>query len=90
MKILLDECMPQRLPTNILQGHDIVHVRELGWHGIQNGDLLRRANGDYDVLLTIDKNMPYQQSLKGLQICVAVLDILQPGVEVFSSHLMEF
>ena len=90
MKILLDECMPRRLPANLLANHQVFHVHDLGWHGIQNGNLLRQANGDFDILLTIDKNMPFQQSLKGLAICVAVLDVLQPGIEVFSAHLEEF
>ena len=43
-----------------------------------------------DVLLTIDKDMPYQQSLKGLQIFVAVLDIVEPSVEVFSQYVRSF
>ncbi len=90
MKILLDECMPQRLPLGILSEYEIVHVRDLGWHSIQNGELLSRANGIYDILLTIDKNMPFQQSLNGLDICVAVLDIVEPGKEVFASYLREF
>ena len=90
MRILLDECMPERLPEGALAGHQAVLVRDLGWQGIQNGELLKRANGKFDVLLTIDKNMPYQQSLKGLQICVAVLDIVEPGVEIFGMCLKSF
>ena len=90
MKVLLDDCMPQRLPDGALAGHEVTHVHELGWQGIQNGELLKRANNRFDVLLTIDKNMPYQQSLKGLEICVAVLDIDDPSVKVFSQYVRMF
>ena len=83
MRILLDECMPLRLPGGSLSGHEVRHVRDLEWQGIQNGELLKRANGKFDILLTIDKNMPYQQSLKGLEICVAILDIAEPSVDTF-------
>jgi|CXWL01.1.fsa_nt_gi predicted nuclease of predicted toxin-antitoxin system len=90
MKILLDECMPQRLPQGILSKHEIVHVRDLGWQSIQNGELLSKANGQFDILLTIDKNMPFQQSLKGLIICVAVLDVVEPSKEIFAQFLGAF
>ena len=49
-------------------------VQELGWSSLRNGDLLRQANERFDVLLTVDKNLRYQQNFTGLSI--AVLTVL--------------
>ena len=60
MKVLLDECTPhvlKRLLTNV----EITTVQEMGWPGITNGALLRRAEGQFDVLITSDQNWKYQQ-----------------------------
>ena len=74
-----------------LPGHDARTVQDLGWAGIQNGALLRLANGQFDALLTVDQGIEYQQNLSGLSISVVVMmapsnDVddlrpLLPGVE---------
>lgn len=74
MKVLLDECTPRILKREIiLHGHDCVTVQEAGWSGKKNGELLDLAEEHFDVLVTIDANIEYQQSLAGRQISLIVL-----------------
>jgi predicted nuclease of predicted toxin-antitoxin system len=72
MRLLLDECVPKRLKRE-LRGHEARTVQDLGWAGIKNGALLRLANGQFDVLLTVDQGIEYQQNLSGLSISVVVM-----------------
>jgi predicted nuclease of predicted toxin-antitoxin system len=71
MRILLDECLPRRL-RQYLTGHYCRTVQEMGWSGKKNGELLSLAEAAFDVLLTIDKGISFQQSLAGRQIGVVV------------------
>ena len=84
MRVLLDECLPRKLRRE-LPGHDVRTVVEAGWSGTKNGALLHRAAGEFDVLLTVDSNMEYQQNTATLPIAVIVLisrsndvDVLRP------------
>ena len=54
MRILLDECLPRKLARELI-GHQVVTVAQAGWSGIKNGDLLRRAAGRYEALITVDE-----------------------------------
>lgn len=72
MKILLDECLPRKLRRDLL-GHEVATVPEMGWASIKNGRLLRLAEGTFDVFLTVDQNMEYQQNLHSYSIAVIVL-----------------
>jgi hypothetical protein len=72
MRILLDECMPRSF-KNDLPGHEIITVREIGWASVDNGDLLRLAETAFDVFLTVDQSLQYQQNLSGYQIAVIVM-----------------
>jgi hypothetical protein len=72
MKVLLDECLPRKLKRH-LSGHDVSTVPEMGWAGIKNGALLRLMEPVFEVFVTIDGNMQYQQNLSSLQIGVIVL-----------------
>ena len=72
MRLLLDESVPRRLRQS-LPNHKVRTVVEMGWSGIKNGDLLRLAASDFDVFITIDKNLQYQQNLSTLPIAVVVL-----------------
>ena len=74
MKILLDECVPKALAhAGLPGGHTIVTVQEAGWTGRNNGDLLELAEREYDVLITLDTNIQYQQNLSGRRIAIIVL-----------------
>lgn len=72
MRILLDESVPDRL-GRLLVGHACDSVRKQGWSGYKNGKLLAAAAAHFDVLLTADKNMEFQQNLAKLPIAIVVM-----------------
>jgi predicted nuclease of predicted toxin-antitoxin system len=72
MRVLLDECMPQRLRRKLV-GHEVVTAQEAGWAGKKNGELLRAATGKVDAFLTVDRNLVHQQNVKSLPFGVVVL-----------------
>src|SRR5687768_14709506 len=72
MRILLDESLPRTLRAELLE-HSVKTVVEMGWSGIKNGELLRRAADRFDVFVTADQNLPYQQNLSALPVSVVVL-----------------
>jgi len=65
MRILIDECLDWRL-GRALTGHDCVSVQKRGWSGIQNGNLLALAQEEFDVFLTADRNLSFQQNNTGI------------------------
>ena len=70
--MLLDECVTRHLKREF--ANHVVHtVEEAGFKGLENGNLLKAASGSYDVLITVDRNLPYQQNLTGLEIAVLIL-----------------
>jgi len=73
MRLLLDENLPKRL-KNDFPGHDIFIVRDKGWNGIKNGELLKlMVANDFDALMTFDKNLQHQQNFSKYTITVFVL-----------------
>jgi len=72
VKILLDESVPRLLKLRLPQ-LNISTVQEMGWTGVQNGELLRRAEEHFDVLITADRNLRYQQNLSGRKLAILVL-----------------
>jgi hypothetical protein len=56
-----------------LGGHDVRTAQEEGWAGLKNGALLQAADGRFDVLLTVDRNIAFQQNLQGLQIAIIAM-----------------
>ena len=73
MRVLLDERVPRALRKE-LPGHDVKTVSEAGWRGVKNGGLLRLAAEEFDVLLTVDRNLEYQQNFSGLKLAVVVME----------------
>jgi hypothetical protein len=73
VRVLIDECLDWRLGRE-LAGHDTVSVQKMGWSGLQNGRLLELAQAQFDVFLTSDRNLSYQQNLSRYQIAVVVLE----------------
>lgn len=71
MRILIDESLPRALKKHLI-GNSVSTVQELGWSSIKNGELLKRANANFDVLLTADQNMRYQQNLKGFDVSIII------------------
>lgn len=72
MKVLLDECVPRRLAADIT-GHLVRTVPQAGWAGIKNGRLLRLAETEFEVLVTVDQNLRYQQNLTLIRLAVIIL-----------------
>ena len=72
LRVLLDECVPRRLKTD-LRDHEARTVQEEGWASLKNGELLRVAAGRFDVLLTVDRNIAFQQNLRGLSIGILAM-----------------
>ena len=81
MKILLDECVTKHLKPH-LAGLDVFTVREMQWGGIKNGKLMALCvEHGFDVLLTIDKNLQYQQNLDRYPVTIAVLNSFSSKLE---------
>ena len=72
MRVLLDECVPRTLREQ-LPGHEVKTVAQSGWTGVKNGELLRLAAERFDVLLTVDRNLEYQQNFLGAAVAVIVV-----------------
>ena len=74
MRILLDECVPWPM-HKLLTGHSCATVQNEGWGGVKNGDLLQLAESKFDVFITSDQNIRYQQNLLGRRIAILELSI---------------
>jgi len=76
VRILIDECLNWRL-GRALTGHYFSSVTKMGWSGITNGQLLALAEqNDFDVLLTGDRNLSFQQNVKQMRMAVVVLEAM--------------
>ena len=71
MRVLLDESLPHDLAAE-LPGHEVRPVSKQGWAGLENGELLRRARTEFDVFVTMDQNLPYQQNLQTIGLPVVL------------------
>ena len=72
MKLLLDESVPWDLRT-LLPGHEVWTARYMGWDGKSNGALLSLARDEFDVLVTLDQSIPYQQHITERDVSIIVL-----------------
>ena len=72
MKVLLDECIDWRLLHDI-HGHEVKTARQMGWAAIHNGELLGLAATAFDVFVTVDRNLSFQQKSPAFSIAVVVL-----------------
>ena len=72
MKVLLDECVTHYLKRDFA-ACEVLTVEEAGFKGLKNGRLLEAASGQYDVLVTVDQNLQYQQNLQNFSVAVIVL-----------------
>lgn len=72
MKILLDECLDRRLARD-LSGFEVKTVPQMNWAGVKNGDLMALAETEFDVFITVDRNLSFQQNLPKFGIAVLVI-----------------
>lgn len=79
MRKLLDENFPTDF-AKLLAGHDVSSVHSLGWSGIKNGELLRRAGAVCEVFVTLDQNLEFQQNIKALPFGVVVCPACSSGL----------
>jgi len=90
MKILLDECVTKRLKKH-LEEFEVSTVRELGLSGIKNGKLMDFCTQHgFDILLTIDKNLMYQQNLEKYPVTIVVLNCSTSKIEELITFLPSF
>ena len=74
MKILPDESLPTKLREYIIEEHHVFTVRDMNWLGRKNGELLLLIiENNFDVFVTADRNLPYQQNLKDIPFTIAIL-----------------
>jgi Domain of unknown function (DUF5615) len=73
VRVLLDECVDWRLSRHIV-GHEVKTARQMGWSTVKNGELLALAADHFDVFVTVDRNLAFQQNLTALPIAVIVLE----------------
>jgi len=72
LRILLDECVDRRLAREFPR-HTVLNVYQQGWSGATNGELLALAAREFDVFLTVDRNLSFQQSITDFDIAVVVI-----------------
>ncbi len=98
MRILLDECLPKILAAKLV-GHNAKTVPQAGWASISNGKLLRLIadSGQFDLFLTMDKNLPHQNKIRELPFAIVVLraksnrlEHVLPFAPVLLRRLVEF
>ena len=88
MKLLLDECVPRRLKHDFV-GYEISTIDEAGFKGLKNSKLISATNGIFEVLITVDKNIEYQQNKKDLPIAIIILSANSNRYESFSPLISE-
>jgi len=72
VKVLLDECIDRRLAREI-SGHEVLTVPQAGWASLKNGELLSRAQAEFDVFVTTDQNLEHEQNIRSFSIAIVVL-----------------
>ena len=72
MKIIIDECVPHIVKKHLPQ-REIKTVQEMGWAGVKNGELLKLVEAEFEIFITSDKNLRYQQNLQNRKIAILLL-----------------
>ena len=88
MRILLDENFPVDF-AELLVGNEVAvtHVHSLGWSGIKNGELLRRAYSVCEVFVTLDRNLEFQQNIKVLPFGIVVVCVRSNRIADLAPHI---
>jgi predicted nuclease of predicted toxin-antitoxin system len=81
MKIIIDECLPVDI-KKLFNDYEIYTIRDLNWTGLKNGQLLEKiVENNFDIFLTVDKKLRFQQNLKGIKLSFIILDIIRNKTE---------
>ena len=71
-----------------LAGHEIATAYEMGWAKLSNGDLLAAAEKSFDVFITTDQNLRYQQNLDGIRLAILVLPMTSwPEIQKYTNQI---
>ena len=90
MKILLDECVTKSLKKH-LENHDVYTVADMNWLGKKNGNLMRCAIEEgFDILLTIDKNLQFQNNMNDYKIAIVIFDTFNSKLESILKFIPDF
>lgn len=96
MRVLLDENLPQRLIRELDDDHKAWTVGQCGWKGTENGELLGKAEAEFDVFLTTDQGIPHQQNLAEIELGIVLLRArsnrlldLRPLMEIVNQRIRE-
>ena len=81
MKIIIDECV-SRIVKKRLPQREIKTVQEMGWAGVKNGELLELVESEFEIFITSDKNLRYQQNLQNRKTAILLLPSNQVPVVV--------
>jgi predicted nuclease of predicted toxin-antitoxin system len=73
MRILLDENLPRQLKQHFTADIEALTVQERGWSGTKNSELLRLAAEEFDVFLTMDRGVEFQQRVENLSIAILII-----------------
>jgi predicted nuclease of predicted toxin-antitoxin system len=88
MRILIDECVPRKLKLDLTAaGHECLTVPEAGLAGRKNGELLQLAEPGFEVFLTIDKGLRYQQNITGRNIAILIIRAKSNRIAGVRSHV---
>jgi predicted nuclease of predicted toxin-antitoxin system len=88
MKLLLDECIPWKVKFLFeADDHECHTVRDAGLTGKENGELLTLAENQFDVLVTIDKNIPYQQNMTGRKLSLLIIRPASNDLDDIRPHI---
>jgi predicted nuclease of predicted toxin-antitoxin system len=91
MRILIDECVDPRVKL-IFGDHNVATVHEQGWDALEDGPLLTVAQNEFDVLVTIDTNVEFQQNLSRFRIAVIVVHVPKnqlPHYQILQKELLQ-
>lgn len=84
-RLLLDEQMPRRLKL-VIPGHSVRTVRDMGWAALRNGVLLRWAELLFDVFVTMDRGIPFQQAIHSLDVGVLLIRAKSNNFQTLGKH----
>jgi predicted nuclease of predicted toxin-antitoxin system len=88
MRLLLDECVPRKLKFIFAEaGHECDTVTDAGFSGKENGELLAVADEKFDVLVTVDKNIRYQQNISGRNLALLVIRATSNDLDDIRIHM---
>lgn len=88
MKILLDECIPKAIKHSLsVDGHECSTVPEAGFAGKTNGELLLLAEHKYEVFVTLDKGVQFQQNMAGRKFGIILIRVKSSRVSDILPHI---